>query len=542
MQKDLDTLLGLFAQWGKDTIDRSELATLLAYLDSALFTQDNISRLLDSFDPEHKPRISSGAFFKWIFSDAQAVQLRPKSNLGSRHLVLNFDVNKTLVMIDSVSSKSMLDIGNHVIAASCWGLVEELAEATTDGVARRWRCTVREVSIERPLPELVSYVEFIEEQFPGKELKKLKESYLHKFTQPGEPGEAMRPHCDSFLKALRLPDGVSGTEAAKRAGLQGEAVFIIPAFFELLLHLKRLNVSFCVVFRTFGRDLDDVATEFNAFCEGRHPMFPGVIFDGRDGGADYRISFNNPMAFGTFFRSSISGEEDALVYGTLEQPSLVDGLEFYTDAARFPSVKIVRGGLHRIYHSMRRRTSKPGTLAFRDYFPWWRQQDFGKDATRHNGGKLMLLGPHSIGSTQSIFFDDNIAHVAPRIVDARMLIMPLKMMSVEYLEACHIVKAEPLEAVVDHQYFIRHVERLAAAYDRRIAVGHRMKSLLLSALKAGGFSPSAISRMSLKKQKFDPWVARRKDVRTHTMTHSFPEEFCEEYGSPKLRHPSDTWG
>jgi hypothetical protein len=62
----------------------------------------------------------------------------------------------------------------------------------------------------------------------------------------------------------------------QRVGLTGKSVFIIPAFFELLLHLKATHRSFSLVFRTFGKELNEVVTEFNAFCEGRHPLYPQV--------------------------------------------------------------------------------------------------------------------------------------------------------------------------------------------------------------------------------------------------------------------------
>jgi len=57
--------------------------------------------------------------------------------------------------------------------------------------------------------------------------------------------------------------------------------FIIPAFFALLMHLKyERQQSFSLVFRTFGNELEPVVAEFNAFCEGRHPLAPDARFDG----------------------------------------------------------------------------------------------------------------------------------------------------------------------------------------------------------------------------------------------------------------------
>lgn len=57
--------------------------------------------------------------------------------------------------------------------------------------------------------------------------------------------------------------------------------YVLPSFFRCLLALKEAEVDFGVVFRTFGEDIAAVSREYNAFCEGLHPLFPGVKMDGR---------------------------------------------------------------------------------------------------------------------------------------------------------------------------------------------------------------------------------------------------------------------
>lgn len=57
--------------------------------------------------------------------------------------------------------------------------------------------------------------------------------------------------------------------------------YVIPSFFHCLLTLKEAGADFGVVFRTFGSDIEGVSREYNAFCEGKHPLFPGVKMDGR---------------------------------------------------------------------------------------------------------------------------------------------------------------------------------------------------------------------------------------------------------------------
>merc|ERR1719444_364482 len=112
------------------------------------------------------------------------------------------------------------------------------------------------------------------------------------------------------------------------------------------------------------------------------------------------------MAFGTFFRSTLLGDGDALIYGTLKQPKISQGMEFYNDAAQFPNIKVVSGGLETIHKSLKERTSRPGTLALRDYFPLWKQEGMGRDAQKLTGGKLLVLGSCRASSDHHMFFDD----------------------------------------------------------------------------------------------------------------------------------------
>lgn len=74
----------------------------------------------------------------------------------------------------------------------------------------------------------------------------------------------------------------------------------MPALFHFLvwLHKERNeDVRFSLQFRSFGSDLPVIATEFNAFCKGLHPLFPGFALGDR-----HIIDLADPEGFGTFFR------------------------------------------------------------------------------------------------------------------------------------------------------------------------------------------------------------------------------------------------
>lgn len=524
-------LLALFKSTG---IDWLRLPSVLKLTDGSFFTDENISRLINACREDHGKDINTEDFILWLIEGnpksskikqtaketIETEVLNPVGRGTHRHLVLHFDINKTIVMMDSVTGKSLHDIANHVMALSCWGCVET-SPGTEVGIT--WRCKVAAPSVRRPSPELVSYAEFLEQQYPGQVNKERRESCWHKFTQSGEPGAGMRKHLESFIAALQLPADVVGTDDAKNAGLVTDEVFIVPAFFELMLYLKRTNRSFCVVFRTFGKDLVEVATEFNAFCEGRHPLFPGASFDGRDGCADYRVDFEDPTAFGTFFRSGNDSVGDILVYGTLEQPRLQDGIDFYDDKEKFPNVRIVRGSPYTLHQDLRTLTRKRRTLALRDFFPYWRSQGMGADPAKLNGGKLLVIDPRPSNTCHDIFFDDNIVPTASRIVDVRHARLIHKVLSVDYLFPCHIVRAEPLEIVTDPQYFVRHVERLTLAYERRLEVMSRLRSLLQTAARQNMFTQAKDIPWTESAQNYDAWGDIKEERRSGSKAAPFPE-------------------
>merc|ERR1711871_857496 len=91
---------------------------------------------------------------------------------------------------------------------------------------------------------------------------------------------------------LRLEQNLTVSSAAQQ-GKKPELVLLLPAFLELIVHLHTELILFSVAFRTFGEDLGRVALEWNAFCEGRHPLYPHFRIDGSDGKEDHRLRASN---------------------------------------------------------------------------------------------------------------------------------------------------------------------------------------------------------------------------------------------------------
>lgn len=98
---------------------------------------------------------------------------------------------------------------------------------------------------------------------------------------------------------------------------------IIPAFYRMLIYLRKTKRDFQILFRTFGIDLEPITYEFNSFCSGTHPCFNGqngtplIKFNGADGTQDLRIQ--NPEQMGLYYRFSNELTEAKLLTGTFKR-------------------------------------------------------------------------------------------------------------------------------------------------------------------------------------------------------------------------------
>eukprot|EP00913_Durusdinium_trenchii_P021407 g20119.t1 len=191
-------------------------------------------------------------------------------------------------------------------------------------------------------------------------MKKKREQVWKKFTEPGEPGESLRPYYESMEMQLLAEGRMVGTG------------MVIAAFFELVAELIKNGRSFSIVFRTFGSDLPAVQAEFNAFCAGQHPRYPDMRLDGSaQGKPDLRLVAENT---GSWYRAADDLSIDLHI-----------------------------------------KTSQPSVLALRDYFPYWQ-----KGGQHGPYGKLLPVNPTD-HRCHAVFFDDNVTLDTEdtKIVDVR---------------------------------------------------------------------------------------------------------------------------
>jgi hypothetical protein len=373
------------------------------------------------------------------------------NSLKQKHLVINMDINKTVIMSDRVAGKSSRDVVNEALSNVIWG-------ADVDG---KWTLrsskpsSVRPVS-ENPGEELLSYSEWLEQMLPGSKNKKERQKRMHRLTDEDQPGASLESYTQRAMEVLKFPDGTD--------------MGIVPAFFDFLVYLKRRQRSFTLCFRTFGEDLATIADELNMFCEGRHPLYPDVRMDGSDAQPDYRFNISDPNACGTFHRTESC---TSLVMGTVEQAGegrfkdeTDRSLKFYEC---FQGVTVI-SGMFEVQQYLKKRYQKCGTLGLRDYFHFWKKKDMQTD-----GGKPFFYDARTLNRRHELFFDDNICYSNCQIVEPiNLSVRGHHSWPIPLLQT-HLVRVEPWDAIYDRNYFVTSLARLEVGYARKLAVRKRLR-------------------------------------------------------------------
>ncbi|EGZ11483.1 hypothetical protein PHYSODRAFT_516262 [Phytophthora sojae] len=390
------------------------------------------------------------------------------------HVLLYFDVNKTVIMHDPVQGKTLLHILNDLLTERALGRVVDAPDGDTKWVWDGEKALQTATETRAGTDGLVSYGSFLRAKFPlsgdpqvAKHNKRMRKVLRQDFTAKGNPGEGLASEHGELLQHLLLPDTAATEVQLGQVGLQESPYcFIVPAFFRLMEYLQTNDVKFNLIFRTYGNDLHRVAQEFNCFCEGRHPCFPlEKAMDGSDEGIDRRIHLHQESdgempRFGTFLRAEST---TALVMGTFKQPKTaddVDPLAFY--APHGEEVQIVQG-LSEIHNLLARRwRDSQATLALRDFYPhWFRNKE---DAT---AGKLLVLDPTDDDEgVHAMFFDDNILAHDAHIVDARFAHNDLAL-SFDTTKELYLLRVEPLDVIQSDTYFIRRFETSMKRWRRK---------------------------------------------------------------------------
>jgi len=361
----------------------------------------------------------------------------------TEHLVLHFDINRTIVCSDKTQLQDLDCTINFLLSKSARGNV------TDDG---EWVLASKKPE-DPTVKNLPTYDNYLSKKYPGntEELRKLRDSLRASFTSPNNPGAEWAPLLSDMKDMLKV---------------DGEPCFIIPAFFQVVATLITLRQSFSIIFRTFGSDGPELIEEFNRFCVGDHAMrkrWPDLpLLDGSaEDAPDLRVSVK-----ASFYRAH---DFLALVKGTLTLADEIgaDGKDFIDWRATHDNEIIeFDDALNWIWDM----TSKPSVMICRDYWQYWNEID------SCDGGKLFYIRPEvayvrrdetplsgftccmpSIPSRwerREVFFDDHIQEDDCDIVDFRIG-SSLKDMerAPSELWRDHLVIVNPVHFIQDINFF-----------------------------------------------------------------------------------------
>ncbi|KAK9820202.1 hypothetical protein WJX72_007430 [[Myrmecia] bisecta] len=410
-----------------------------------------------------------------------------KEDFGSRaRLVLHFDINKTIIMTDMAQDASTDHMINVLLSECAWGRLE---------AGPRWE-PVGRLATDRPAndPQLMSYRSYLDSfllpfvQGQGAEadaqntqIKNRRQHLKRQFTELGQPGEMFRGVFTRLKAALAQPEGCCSC----RLFASGERR-ILPSFFKLLMHLHDLDREFSIIFRSFGSDIADVVEEMNMFCTGQHPCYPQVRMDGSQSRTDLRMSI--PESTGAFFRSTSKPDGSILCLGAPTEVMKARQLHAASLQAQ-PAPAQVMHDFKAMYEALMTR-AKLGNraLALRDYYQFWKSRN-----ERSRAGKLLLLDRSDPDIIQ-IFFDDNIGYGSAHIVDVRDVSTGAPI-AFQDVNGKHLMKCEPLNAILDVHYFVRAVHECVLAVRRDqhqplVSHRHQPDGTLVSAAK----QPGALAR------------------------------------------------
>jgi hypothetical protein len=132
------------------------------------------------------------------------------------HLVLNFDINKTVILKDKTKNYDFERCLKSCIVDYAWGTFNEST--------KEWTLTENYFTHKKPRPELMNYYKYMkimhrsktekeipdrEERFKkNQEIKATKDRLFQEFMNKGQPGEKLKDLYDDYLKKVKIPKDI----------------------------------------------------------------------------------------------------------------------------------------------------------------------------------------------------------------------------------------------------------------------------------------------------------------------------------------------
>jgi hypothetical protein len=425
-----------------------------------------------------------------------------------RKLILHFNIDKTIVMRDSLTYNNTDFMIRQILSELIWGKPE--ISKTGEEVFKVEHKTL-EFDKNNVDPELITYQSFLEDKFkplteaeyvqlenPGKsfeemnaERKSQKIKALCEIMEPGNPGVKFKRMFEDMRKKLRVDEKIQidlglkldnskldektlnekqspkfnelGAEYDKkdkfRMIFKNSYHNIIISFFNMLIALKKNKQDFAVVFRFFGQDQSDIEEfiyEFNCFCDCQHPRYCGDYgfnkfkYDVEKEKKDYRINLETCEYMGVMYRGDTE-EKEKLICGSINHPPYDKIEEQREEIEQFYQInetQTVSKGYNEIYLDLLDKLTQNCSFVIVDDYSYSKSHN-----DKH--GKLFLIDPYD-SETLQIFFDTD-TDENPEKIDIIDVITKQKIPR-ERVLGTFLVNVEPYRAILDINYFNNKIE------------------------------------------------------------------------------------
>ena len=376
-------------------------------------------------------------------------------------LIINMDINRTIIFQDKAKGSSFESSIKLSITQEVWGKI--------DKETNKWILYNDKITIQRPNndPELITYFDYLKKNIKTKtpeeipdnnerskinlKIKKKWEEICEHFFDKGQPGEILYPKYIEIVKKLRISEkdmkNIEKNEIFKKL-YENNFRFIFPSLFQLLIELQKKRRLFTIIFRTFGKDYFDLSLEFNSFCEGKHPFYKDIYFDGTHNSHDHRIKKEATGSFHRLLNDDVNNIY--LVIGEYDHPELNSPEELYK---YYSKNKIIKGGenIFKYINDFSTDDKNNNSFFISDDFLAWFKHDRKKEY-----GKPMFFDPDN-KKYHVIFFDDNIENKPTSIVDCKN-IKNSKSFDNKEVIGKYLIKVDSVEAAINDNYFINKIK------------------------------------------------------------------------------------
>ncbi|MES1907411.1 MAG: hypothetical protein MHM6MM_000531 [Cercozoa sp. M6MM] len=337
---------------------------------------------------------------------------------SGRRVVLHVDVNKTIVMADSAQNQSLRETLNMALAETCYGTVNDAGEFVWNGELPS--------ALNGPATHTdnaISYRKYSWQVFPDpepgtnfaefKKAKKARRQLTGRFAESEGPASSLSRVLD---KLEREQDGI----------------FLADSFLSSMWQLHQSDMCFSVIFRTFGDDYEEVVSEWNDFCLGKHPRYPQVSMPQR---VVEKVAAWERRENDVWLHTDTVDNEGSGASSTLR--SLAEAKAWYL-----------------------RNTADGHSLFIRDHWYPWR-----KAGERAHQGKVLPIAVDMQGRLRAdepvqIFFDDNVQPERAKIVDVVATLPNGQRLYQKDIWRRFCIRVDPLEVMTQLDYFDRHVRRV----------------------------------------------------------------------------------